>query len=487
MSVSSICRGVHAAALLVFALGPCLAQSLSPSPSRKSPTALAAAHASPVIPDRHPGSAPGERPRLQAGGLSLDESGARYRSDASDGRLSASIGRDWGSAGGLRLGIDYARLISDTWAVGLNGVAGIEHQEIVLNGLYSPRPDLHVGASLGWLRDTNTYPFHSGPDDVVVAQGSALVRVIKRFEQHRWLSELNASAYVSRARKPDVPDAVMFEDSPTTLRVLVDPREISPGHLQGFNLGLGLTPWSNADIRLSLGRERLRYRFQDGSFEKSAHTTAGLTYAHSLSDCWEVLGRYDTAAAGDRVSFGLRRGSWHLALTRDSGSAGMKARTRLLVGMETSLGAAPPRCGGVRSRRAAEVHRLDEVFQRPRELPTRALAKVDLTARPSVLATLDKAGLSGATVSATPDALILRTALPATTVLDLLVNGASIPNVGADGHPVVWVQGGALHIGVRRFPNPGAGVGLPAEVVFEVIDPIHGPTLSSATFIVQGF
>ena len=72
-------------------------------------------------------------------------------------------------------------------------------------------------------------------------------------------------------------------------------------------------------------------------------------------------------------------------------------------------------------------------------------------------------------------------------MLDLLVNGASIPTVGADGHPVAWVQDGALHIGVRRFPNPGAGVGLPAGVVCEASDTTHGPTLSAATFIVQGF
>jgi hypothetical protein len=127
------------------------------------------------------------------------------------------------------------------------------------------------------------------------------------------------------------------------------------------------------------------------------------------------------------------------------------------------------------------------VFQRPRELPSRVLAKVDLTALPSLLATLDKASLPGVTVGARPDALILRMALPATTVFDLLLNGASTLNVGSDGRPLVWVQDGALYIGVRRFPNPGAGVSVPAEVVFEVIDPINGPVLSSATFFVQGF
>ncbi len=473
--------------MVPFALGPCFAQSLAHTPSVAPQAAQAPADGSPVMPDRRPASAPQARPRVEAGGLSLDESGARYRSDTRDGRFNASVGRDWGGPGGLRLGIDYARLLSDTWAVGFNGIAGIEQQEIVLNGLYSPRSDLHFGASLSWLRDTDVYQFHSGPDDVMVSQGSVLLRAIKRFEQHRWLSEINASVYASRARKPDVPDAVMFEDTSTTTRVLVDPREISPGRLQGFNLGLGLAPWQNAEIKLSLGRESLEYRFQDGSSEKSGHTTAGLGYTHTLSNCWEIQGRYDTGAAGNRTTFGLRHGIWNASLSHDSGALGMTARTRLQAGIEMPLGAASPRCGSTGPRRAAEVRRLDEVFQRPRELPSRVLAKVDLTARPTLLATLDKASLPGVTVSATPDALILRMALPATTVFDLLLNGASTTNAGPDGKPLVWVQDGALYIGVRRFPNPGAGVSVPAEVIFEVIDPINGPVLSSATFFVQGF
>src|SRR5690606_39861074 len=107
---------------------------------------------------------------------------------------------------------DYARLLSERWAIGANVSTGIEHQEVMLNGLYSPSKDLHLGLSLGWLRDTDRYQFYSGPDDVSVDQTSALLRAIKRFDEGSWLTQLNAAAYTARARKPDVPDAVMVEE-----------------------------------------------------------------------------------------------------------------------------------------------------------------------------------------------------------------------------------------------------------------------------------
>lgn len=477
-----------------LAIAPCFAQT-DPGPAAPVPAAIPfgaspnaprpPADGSPVMPDRRPGQASQAHPAVQAGGLSLNDSGAQYSSESRDTRLNASIGRDWGGGSSLRGGVDYARLLNDQWAVGGNFIASIEHQEVVLNGLYSPSKDLHFGLSLGWLRDTDTYQFYSGPDDVSVDQASALARVIKRFDEGSWLTQLNGAVYMARARKPDVPDAVMVEESPTLIRFLVDPREIAPGRLQGFNVGMGFSPWANAELKLSLGRETLRYHFQDGSGEKDSRTTAGLGYAHSLPGCWQLEGSANTGVAGDRLSFGVRHGMWNVALARDGGVLGMKARTSLVVGVDVPLGSNPAaRCAaGTGLRQSRDVRRLDEVFQRPRELPSRALAKVDLTATPFVLASLDKASLGGSTVTATPDDLIIKLPTPAANVAQLSFNGLPTGNLGSDGRPLVWVQDGALHIGIRRFPNPGAGSVTPVSVIVVMAD----ASLTLVTFNAVGF
>lgn len=477
-----------------LAIAPCFAQT-DPSPTAPVPASTPfgaspnaprpPADGSPVMPDRRPGQANQAHPNVQAGGLSLNDSGAQYSSESRDTRLNASIGRDWGGGSSLRGGVDYARLLNDRWAVGGNFIASIEHQEVVLNGLYSPSKDLHFGLSLGWLRDTDTYQFYSGPDDVSVDQASALARVIKRFDEGSWLTQLNGSVYMARARKPDVPDAVMVEETPTLIRFLVDPREIAPGRLQGFNVGMGFRPWANAELKLSLGRETLRYHFQDGSGEKDSRTTAGLGYTHSLPGCWQLEGNANTGVAGDRLSFGVRHGLWNVALARDGGALGMKARTSLVVGVDVPLGSNhQARCAaGAGLRQSLDLRRLDEVFQRPRELPSRALAKVDLTATPFVLASLDKAGLGGSTVTATPDDLIIKLPTPAATVAQLSFNGQPTSNLGSDGRPLVWVQDGALHIGIRRFPNPGAGAATPVSVIVVMAD----TSLTLVNFNAVGF
>lgn len=470
MPRTPLARWALAALAAPLAIAPCLAQSL-PTPAGSSPaTPQAPADGSPTMPDRRPGQANQTRPNLQAGDLSLNESGAQYRSESRDARIGARLGRDWGAGGGTRIDIDYARLLGDTWALGANVSAGTEHQEFMLNGLYSPTKDLHLGLSLGWLRDTDTYRFHSGPDEVAVDQTSALLRVIKRFDQGSWLTQLNASAYTARARKPDVPDAVMVEETPTLIRFLVDPREIAPGRLQGFNLGMGVAPWANAEFKFTLGRESVRYRFQDGSGEKNSRTTTGLGYTHALPGCWQIDGNANTGVAGDRLSFGVRRGKWNLALAHDAGAVGMKARTSLMLGLEVPLDGRTPRCTTLSQRQTAGVRRLDDVYQRPRELPTRVLAKVDLTAVPVLLASLDKAGLGGATVSATPEALIIKLPVPAVAVAQVALNGVLSNNLGSDGKPLIWVQDGSLYLGIRRFPNPGAGATTPVSVVVVMSD-----------------
>lgn len=455
-----------ALALLGAPLLPATSLAREPLANQASVAQTAPADGSPREPDRRPGRAHGATPSLQAGGLTLNEQGASYRSESSRERLQLRLGVGTGVGSGASLGVDYARILNDSWALGVNAGGGAGRaQDLVFNGLYSPAPDLHLGLSLGWLRSTDSYRFYSGSDKVTVNQHSAMLRIKRQFENDATFTHMSASAYMARARKPDVPDQVMTEETSTLIRFLVDPREISPGRLQGVALGLGLTPWRNADIKLGLGSERLSHRFMDGSMTDQRRLSASLDYRHTLPGCWQVEGGLATGVASNRVNLGVRKGIWMLAASRDASRQGQSSQTRVVVGLDIPLGNAGGSCRTTTSRSASALRRLDEVFTRPGELPTRALAQVDLTAKPYLLASLDKAGLAGANVTATPDALILTLSDPAAGVADLFIGGVQVSNTGADGQPLLWVQGSSLYIGLRRLPNIGAGQTVPVETV----------------------
>jgi hypothetical protein len=86
-------------------------------------------------------------------------------------------------------------------------------------------------------------------------------------------------------------------------------------------------------------------------------------------------------------------------------------------------------------------------------------------------------------VTATPDDLIIKLPTPAANVAQLSFNGLPTNNLGSDGRPLVWVQDGALHIGIRRFPNPGAGSATPVSVVVVMAD----ASLTLVSFNAVGF
>ncbi len=480
----------RASALLASALLCPLAsaQSLPAKPVTGTAPAARLPDGSPTWPQRQPGSSPAAAPALQAGGLSVNEGGATYRHSENYERLQVRLGARSGA--GAQLGVDYARLLSDRWALGANATlgAGPTH-ELVLNGLYSLPSNLHIGASVGWLRSTDTYQFRSGADDVAVQQWSGLLRARQRFDGDGLLAHLGAKLYVARALRPDVDDAVITEETPTLLRFLIDPRAISPGRLQGLALDLGLRPWRDAEFTLGLGRERLVHRYLDGSATTDSRVSTSLDYRHALPGCWRVDAGVSGGVASRRWRLGVQKGMWSTLVSRDTDRESGARDTRLVVGLDIALGGASPRCPGVGAdigtggpRGEAAVQRLDQVFTRPTELPTRALARVDLTVQPYLLASLDKAGLGGAQVTATPDALIIRLPQPALSVASLSIGGAPVPNIGTDGQPVLWVEGSALHIGIRRLPNlsPGQTVAVDAVVV------LSGGGLALVSFNVTG-
>lgn len=448
--------------------------------------ALPSGDGSPSFPDRSP-KGPEARPPtpgVQLGDLSLNASEASYRRNASNERLHLRLG--YGSSIGGGLGFDYARILDDRWAWGLNAAVGPEQVDVVVNGLYSLAKPWYLGVSAGYLRRTDTYPFYSGPDKATVDQGSWRANLQREFEGGGVLTDAGVQLYGAQAHAPGNNEKVMLQETATELVFMVDPRRIAPGRLSGMGLSVGLQATAYTRLKLGIGRESVRYPYQDGTGFRDARTSASADLQQRLSGCWRLDAGVSTGVAGERYRVALARGPWSVGLARQIGRDSTPDQTQLTLGVNLPLGGRVARaCGGAATTPARGIDRLDEVFRRPVQLPTTVLARVDPTARPYALATINKSALNGGQVSATPDALLIQLpGGPALAVFALSVNGAPVgPNAtGLNGERLVSVMpDGRVRIEVRAFPNPGAGVSQTVEAVV-----VQASQVSVVTFNVVG-
>jgi hypothetical protein len=434
-------------------------------------------------------SFPNSRPRpalpsLQIGNVAVGEREIRYRRDNTEERMDVRLGVD--SQTGGNVGVDYARVIDEDWAWGINAVKGSDQLDIVVNSLYSLPKPWYLGVSAGYLRRTDTYAFYSGPDKATVSQGSFRINLQRDFQDMGAITDAGVRLYTARARAPEMSEKMMTEDTATELRFLIDPRRIAPGQLTGVGVSLGLQPWANSRLKLGLGSESVRYNFQDGSSSRDRRANISADLQQQLSGCWRLDAGFNIGVSGERFQLAVGRGPWSVGLTRNNGCDSAPSSTQIVMAYSVPLGGrSPSSCAPAQTATGRGINRLDEVFRRPIELPTTVLARVDMTAKPYLLASIDKTALNGAQVSATPDGLLVTLSGPqALALFSLSINGVPVgPDAtGLNGERLVSVTpDGRVRIAIRAFANPGAGVTQPVEAV--VVQP--GQT-SVITFNVVG-
>lgn len=482
----SLCRTLAAGGAALSGLACAQTAPVPPLPLPGAVQAQPSGDGSPTFPDRRPKGpeAAAPAPGVQLGDLSLNTSEASYRRNAANERLHLRLGH--GRQAGGALGVDYARLLDDRWAWGLNAALGPDQLDVVVNGLYSLAKPWYLGLSVGYLRRTDTYPFFSGPDKATVDEGSWRLNLQRDFEGRSVLTDAGVQLYGAQAHAPGHNDKVMVQETATDLVFLVDPRRIAPGRLSGAGVSLGLQATADTRLKLGIGREVVRYPYQDGTGFRDARTSASADLQQRLSACWRLDAGVSTGVAGERYRVALARGPWSFGLGRLIGRDGTPDDTQLTLGFNLPLGGRLSKaCGGAAAMPARGIDRLDEVFRRPTQLPTTVLARVDPTARPFVLASLNKSALNGGQVSATPEALLVQLpGGPALAVFALSVNGVPLgPNAtGLNGERLVSVMpDGRVRIEVRAFPNPGAGVSQTVEAVV-----VQASQVSVITFNVVG-
>lgn len=467
-------------------------QSLSQTVQRSTPgapSALAPAQSlpdgSPVFPDRRPGNPQAEitPPPLQLGNYRVGTRELGYQSSESTRRLDWRV--QYGRGEGMGVGVNYARLLNDQWAWGVNGNAGSGHLDLVVNGLYSLTPQWHVGGSLGYLDRTDTYNFFTGPGEASASQLSHRLSVQRAFDKDQVLSDLGVQVYGARVLRTDSAEHVVPEETATQLRWWLDPRRLAPGRLTGWGGIVGLRPWHGARLRIALGTEQVSYSYQDGTGSRESRASASVDLRQRLNACWFVDTGLKTGVASNQWQFGVGRGAWSLTVNRANSRQDSPGITTVALTMNVPLGGSGvTRCADTEGSPQQQIRfdRLEQVYRRPVELPITILAKVDPTARPYLLASFDKAGLNGAKVTATPDALVITLASPVQSVAMLSLGGQPANNVGLNGAPLLTVENGALRLAIRQFPNPGAGVTVPVDAVLVMQD----GTLTLVSFNVVG-
>lgn len=446
-------------------------------------TAAPPADGSPQFPDRRApgGSASPATPALQLGAFRVGDNEAAYQSSSSEQRVEVRV--QYGRQSGTTTGINAARLIDEHLALGLNATLGPEHIDLVLNSLYSLPSQWHAGLSLGYLERTDTYSFFSGPARASASQASHRLSLQKSFDSASPLSALGLQWYGARVLSTRSSENITTEETPTELRWWLDPRRLAPGRLSGWGATLQARPWEGAQLRLALGVEQLRYRYQDGSGSSQRRGTASLDISQQLAGCWRLDGGLTSGVASQQWRASIGHGIWSLSLGRVNPRQGMPGDTTLALSVELPLDGSPTRrcaagpatrstpgdasdASGTSDASPAPFNRLEQVYRRPSELPTTILAKVDPTARPYLLASFDKTINGPGQLTLTPEGIVIALPEPVLAFAELFIDGQSAPNLGSSGAPLVTVRNGAIGIDIRHFPNPGPGVAQTVQAIF---------------------
>lgn len=417
-------------------------------------------------PDASSGGQP-VTPGLSVGPLSLSPSQARLSQRSNASRFEAAIQSS--SLTGRGLSVNMAHLLDAQWAAGAHVTQGRGRRELMLSGLWSPMPDLHVRLSLGQLRETRDFDFYSGADSVGLSQNSWLLRLKKTdVAGGRW-GDWGVQVYGARAREPEVADRLMVKQVGSVTEWWVDPRRVAPGELSGARIHWALQPWSRGQLDLNLGQERLAYAFFDGSSSVTRRVASSVQWTQSFDHCQRLRTRLAAGASGTQWDLEYAVGRWSVAHARSLGGAGLPADSRWRVAYQIPIGTQPPATCRQPSREAgsgqerqtlSRFSRLDEVFTRPAELPSMVLAQMDRTAVPYLVARIDSSQLpAGTQVTASPGKVSVTTATAVLGVGVIERDGQVVANTGAQGGSLVSVQGGRVDINLNQFPAPNPGGG----------------------------
>jgi hypothetical protein len=427
------------------------------------PVALAMAATDPALPELGQPKRTDTVVRPNPNGLSFE--------GRSDDKL-LLISPEYSDQTGLGLNAALVARLSDSSAAGLLIGAGDDQNEWLLNLGLDLGDRQRLVFSAGQLRQRLEYNFPSGADRARLTQSGGGISYQYRLGQDL-LEHIEVNGYLADTASRDLADKTYIIDTASLYELWSDPRRIAGGKIIGLQGRLGLAPAPSTRVTLSLGAERLDYDLLAGQ-DRHDQLTGGIEWQQQLTDALSLKATADRHAAQSRYGFGLQRRlannqNLGVDLTHIQGHDGTPDDSRVSLGWSIpfggSVGRTAPEANAAQINPPATPTRsampaqgtstglLARLAQRPRYLPSQVVAKIDISAAPTRLIAVDKAGLPvGSGIDAATGDITVPLGVAVIGIAGISRDGGAFVNGGQFGH-----TGDSLVIKPSRITHPAVG------------------------------
>jgi len=210
---------------------------------------------------------------------------------------------------------DYGLRLTDQIAAGGRVSHQREYSEVLVNGVYAPRPNLRFTVSSGQLRPNSDYVSESVSNGYNgLLQNSYLLDVKKYWSKDSMVSDVGISTYVVEANGKSNTSRTGNGDGSDTESIYLDTPALGKKASLVFNLGLHPT----ADSRLEWRRERGRMNYYVGEDirDREYLMSSRFKYSHNIDNCTQLQGRYRSSDNSDRMNLGIERNNWNFSVSR---------------------------------------------------------------------------------------------------------------------------------------------------------------------------
>ncbi|MWV55277.1 hypothetical protein [Chlorobium phaeovibrioides] len=316
--------------------------------------------------------------------------------------------------GGIMGSGGLATMIGCQIAVGTSAVVYDIKRDVIANTIWQvPNSGLRFKLSGGYMWGDQAFEFASGNHQIGLEQysyGLNTTWIIPKDGEESSLHSIGASVWGARANQVTHPDAVYFmRETASDYLFYRDPLLLSEGRLIGFSGDMQLALWENFVTKGSLGYERLKYPFADGTADIENALYSDLSFFWEPIQSMTVGAGWKNGVGEDRFSTSLESGHFTLSGWYSKGQAGLQDDKGAMLTYSLFTQKAPKGTTLARrmqpSRTTGASALLGEALERPVYMPSTFLAKVDLTAV-TLESTVSKDLGTGATVDADGDIIV---------------------------------------------------------------------------------
>jgi len=357
----------------------------------------------------------------------------------------------------LSLGGVFAFPLGDSAAAGLVFTAGARKKELLFNAGFQMDDAQRLVLTLGQQRQYLDIGFVTGSENTEMTQNSGAVSY-QRYLGKGMLNSFEINGYLADTPSRDLADKTYALDSATLYELWNDPRRVAGGRVTGLQGRLAFTPLPGGTLKLGAGGERLEYGYLTGK-QSTTRTTGSAEWSQQLEAGLNLKAGADSGAAQNRYTLGMERpfgDGWLFGvnLVGIRGRDGVPDDKQFKLTWSYDFGGKRATSGSGNSAAPAWGSLLDQVAQRPASLPSQVVAKLDTTAAPVRLISVNKTALpAGASVNPATGAVTAPLGVAITGITGITLNGAPFANSDQFA-----LTGNNLVIDPNKITQPAVGV-----------------------------